>query len=69
MGWGMALANIDRIKQGVIATQMGAQLYTELGYSELAVLRLDGDEEAPEGVNCIVMDYSPNRGKGGREEL
>ena len=56
--WGMNLANIDHINQGVIAARSGEKLYAALGYSLLEELRLAGDEEAPEGLRCATMVYS-----------
>lgn len=57
--WGMELANVDNVKQGVIAAKMGAKLYADLGFSLLKNLRLDGDEEVPDEVTCVVMQYTP----------
>lgn len=68
VGWGMELAKIDHIKQGVIAAKMGEKLYAKLGYSPLEELRLDGDEEAPDGVKCVAMKYTPKHEQP-REEL
>jgi GNAT superfamily N-acetyltransferase len=55
--WGMQLADVDRVKQGVIAAKMGTELYNQLGYKLLTDLRWDGDEETPEGLTVSVMEY------------
>lgn len=57
--WGMELSKLDGVKQGVIAAKMGAELYAGLGYSVVEELRMDGDEEAPDGVTCVAMQYTP----------
>lgn len=61
VGWGMKLAESDQVRQGVIAAKMGEDLYSRLGYTHLEDLRLDGDEQAPEGLTCAVMDYDPTK--------
>jgi GNAT superfamily N-acetyltransferase len=56
--WGMQLADIDHVKQGVVAAKMGAELYNHLGYKLLTDLHWDGDEETPDGLTVSVMEYS-----------
>ncbi|RSL79627.1 hypothetical protein CEP52_017498 [Fusarium oligoseptatum] len=40
--WGIDLAEIDGVCQGVIAAEMGKSLYLSLGYEELEDLQFDG---------------------------
>ena len=61
VGWGMKLANIDQVRQGVIAAKMGEDLYTRMGYTNLEDLHLDGDEQTPEGLTIAVMNYDPTK--------
>lgn len=63
--WGMELARIDKLKQGVIATKMGQDLYSELGFKNLKEIHISGDEIVPQGVSVAVMEYDPTaRGIG-----
>jgi GNAT superfamily N-acetyltransferase len=55
--WGMQLADIDGVKQGVIAASMGKDLYLKLGYRLLHMVQVEGDEDAPDGV------YEPQSGE------
>ena len=55
----MKLANIDQVRQGVIAAKIGEDLYNLLGYTHLEDLHLDRDEQVPEGLTCAVMAYDP----------
>ena len=57
--WGMGIADIDLVKQSVIAADMGAKLYLALGYSKATDVHADGDEEAPDGITCTVATYEP----------
>jgi GNAT superfamily N-acetyltransferase len=57
--WGMELARIDKVKQGVIAAKMGRDLYSNLGWKERAEICLEGDEITPQGVSVAVMEYDP----------
>lgn len=58
--WGMKLSDIDRVKQGVSAADMGAKLYQKLGYEEVGKCSLDGDDDDPEGVSTILLQYTPS---------
>ncbi|RMJ14070.1 hypothetical protein BHE90_009418 [Fusarium euwallaceae] len=55
--WGIDLAKLDEVCQGVIAAKMGKSLYLSLGYENLEDLHLDGDEVVPQGVDVSVMQY------------
>lgn len=53
--WGIDLANLDKVCQGVIAAEMGKSLYLSLGYEELEDLHL-------EGVHVSAMQYHVKSG-------
>ncbi|CAG9950310.1 unnamed protein product [Clonostachys rosea f. rosea IK726] len=56
---GKALADIDRVDQGVIAADMGEKLYTSLGYGKLDDVRaVSGDGPPPHEVQVGVLRYS-----------
>ncbi|CAH0020749.1 unnamed protein product [Clonostachys rhizophaga] len=57
--WGKALAEIDRVVQGVIAADMGEKLYTCLGYGKLDDVRaVSQDGPPPHEVRVGVLRYS-----------
>jgi hypothetical protein len=57
--WGTELARIDKMNQGVIAADMGKNLYSKLGWKNLTEIRIEGDEIVPQGVTITVMEYDP----------
>jgi len=60
VNWGMKLARtIDKVKQGVSAVKMGADLYHKLGWQYLTEVRIEGDEIMPQGVDVAIMEYNP----------
>lgn len=61
VGWGMTLADTDQVRQGVLAPDMGAKLYLDLGYDELCIIGVKGDEDAQDGISNVVARYSPKR--------
>ena len=56
--WGMKLARIDKVKQGVSATKMGKDLYQKLGWQYLTEIHIEGDETMPQGVSSTIMEYN-----------
>jgi hypothetical protein len=60
--WGMELSRIDKVKQGVLASKMGRDLYSKLEWEEMAEICLKGDEIVPQGVSSAVMKYDPTTG-------
>ncbi|KAL2672557.1 hypothetical protein Neosp_013270 [[Neocosmospora] mangrovei] len=56
--WGIDLAKVDNVCQGVIAAEMGKSLYLSLGYEELEDLHVGGDE----GIHVSVMQYDVKSG-------
>ncbi|PQE04851.1 Acyl- N-acyltransferase protein [Rutstroemia sp. NJR-2017a BBW] len=57
--WGMELARMDQVAQGVSAAKMGEKLYAELCYRVVERIGLDGDEVTPQGVSTAMMVYDP----------
>ena len=55
--WGMALTDMDKSTQGVIAADMGTKLYTSLGFETLSVTHVEGDNRTPEGLVNTIMRY------------
>ncbi|KAF3020919.1 hypothetical protein E8E14_002369 [Neopestalotiopsis sp. 37M] len=69
--WGVKLAQMDHVDQGVIATSMGADLFRHIGFDEITELQVDGDENTPEGVKFDALKYVvPDEDKSsGQSEL
>ncbi len=59
--WGLDLATADEVKQGVIATEMGKNLYRNLGFQSLEEIRIDGDEVVPQGVIVSAMEFDSSK--------
>lgn len=59
--WGMALADLDRIGQGVVAAAMGEKLYLSLDFIKLAEVAVEdaAGSSPPRGVKVGVLRYSP----------
>lgn len=57
--WGMALADMDQVKQGVLAADMGAKLYLQFGFVKICEIHADGDKEDPDGISNFVARYTP----------
>ena len=64
VNWGMQLARVDKVKQGVTAAKMGADLYKKLGWQHLTEVHIKGDEIVPQGVDVAIMEYNPTIGEG-----
>ncbi|KAG8169503.1 hypothetical protein KVR01_000248 [Diaporthe batatas] len=62
--WGLDLARIDGVKQGVMAASSGKKLYTSMGYTNLEDVHIDGDEITPDGVTISAMVFEPGNGEG-----
>ena len=45
----------------MLAADTGAKLYLHLGYDELCVIGVKGDEDTPDGISNVVARYSPKR--------
>jgi N-acetylglutamate synthase-like GNAT family acetyltransferase len=58
--WGMKLADIDKVKQGVIAATIGSEFCASLGWKKLEDLTIEGDDITPQGLNIQIMDYEPH---------
>lgn len=55
---GLALSQLDGIDQGVLATNMGAAFFQSVGFKQLAVAHVDGDDQDPAGFDLAVLKYS-----------
>ncbi|KAF7555585.1 hypothetical protein G7Z17_g2075 [Cylindrodendrum hubeiense] len=55
--WGMAMCDLDHIDQGVVASEMGATLFTRLGYERLTELQVEGDNEDDKGLTYELLQY------------
>jgi N-acetylglutamate synthase-like GNAT family acetyltransferase len=55
--WGVKLAQMDHVDQGVIATSMGVDLFKHIGFDQIAELQVGGDEKTPEGVRFDALKY------------
>ncbi|RSL50149.1 hypothetical protein CEP54_012078 [Fusarium duplospermum] len=67
--WGIDLAKIDGVSQGVIAAKMGKALYLSLSYKNLTDLHLEGDEVVPQGVGISAMQYHVNSSSAVKQRL
>ncbi|KAK4223411.1 hypothetical protein QBC38DRAFT_459353 [Podospora fimiseda] len=56
--WGVQLADIDSVDQGVLATSMGADLFRHVGYELITDLHVEGDEKNPEGVTFAALKHT-----------
>lgn len=63
-GWGMELAKIDGVQQGVIAAEMGKAVYGAMGFKNLEDLHWDGDDIVPQGLTVSAMLFNPNESTG-----
>jgi len=58
--WGIALADLDQAKQGVIAADMGEKLYLKLNFTKLEDVTVrDEVSPPPKAVKVGVLRYSP----------
>ncbi|KAM5370583.1 hypothetical protein ACJZ2D_008409 [Fusarium nematophilum] len=55
--WGIDLAKLDKVRQGLMAAKMDKPLYSSLGFENLEDLHIDGDDIMPQGVDVSVMRY------------
>lgn len=56
--WGVDLADIDGVDQGVLATSIGADLFRNVGYRPITDLHVEGDERDPEGVTFAALKHT-----------
>ncbi len=57
--WGIQLAEIDGVEQGVLTSPMGTALLESVGFRRVADVSVPGDEEDPEGFPVAVLRYDP----------
>jgi GNAT superfamily N-acetyltransferase len=55
---GTALAEVDQVDQGVLATTMGAALFSHIRSQDLTNVHCEGEEEAFEGLSIAVLTYT-----------
>ncbi|KAF2189586.1 hypothetical protein K469DRAFT_561746 [Zopfia rhizophila CBS 207.26] len=58
--WGLELADLDRVKQGVIAAEMGEKLYLSMNYKKLYDIEVMDDENSGNKVKVGVLQYTPS---------
>jgi GNAT superfamily N-acetyltransferase len=54
--WGLCMAELDGVNQGVIPSHMGEPVYRGLGYEFVGEIDVPGDDET-EGFSLRVMSY------------
>jgi N-acetylglutamate synthase-like GNAT family acetyltransferase len=55
---GTALADVDQVDQGVLATTMGAALFSHIRSQDLTNVHVERKEEALEGLSIVVLRYT-----------
>ncbi|MCJ1403375.1 hypothetical protein MMC11_006598 [Xylographa trunciseda] len=58
--WGLELARMDGVKQGVIGPEKGMKLYKSLGFELLDELQWPGDDTTPGGLKLGVLRFDPS---------
>lgn len=58
--WSRALAHMDGISMGVLASDISLKFYQKQQYQLLDTLRLKGDEASPAGMTTYIMVYAPS---------
>jgi len=59
--WGIALADTDGVKQGVIAAEMGQKLYLALDFKKLGTIQAQDEKQPPNGVEVGLLRYDPGQ--------
>lgn len=60
--WGIALADIDGVKQGVVAAEMGEKLYFSLDFKKLGTVQAQDEEQPPNKIEVGLLRYDPGQG-------
>ena len=55
--WGVSLAALDGVDQGVIGSSMGARLFERVGFHRNTDIHIDGDERDREGFDLAVLRF------------
>lgn len=55
--WGVDLAALDAVDQGVLASGMGTRLFEHVGFKRIIDLHVPGDKKNPEGFDLTVLRY------------
>ncbi|RFU31763.1 hypothetical protein B7463_g4607, partial [Scytalidium lignicola] len=53
--WGISLTKLDNVNHGVIASKMGEVLFSSLGFEYIKHFHVEGDEDAPKGIDLAVF--------------
>lgn len=61
--WGIELAIKDRLKFGLVASEVANPLYKSLGFEFLEKFDLQGDETSKNGVHYEVLNWSHKEDK------
>ncbi|KAI9726375.1 MAG: hypothetical protein M1828_001649 [Chrysothrix sp. TS-e1954] len=62
VGWGLELARMDGVNQGVLSSRMGKRLYLRMGYVQVDSVVARDDEEPPNETECAVLVHEGGRG-------
>jgi N-acetylglutamate synthase-like GNAT family acetyltransferase len=57
VNWGLALAETDKIKTGVVANTVGVGLYLALGFMRIEMVKLEDEEEPPNALEGVILRY------------
>lgn len=55
--WGLELAELDSVNNGVFGSIMGKNLYLSLNYKEVGVIKLQDEKNPLEMVELAVLRY------------
>jgi hypothetical protein len=66
--WGMTLADLDQVDQGVVAAKMGELLYLRLNYSKLAEVHVRDDKD-PAEITVGILKYHSLSARDKKAEL
>jgi hypothetical protein len=55
--WGLELAELDGVNNGVFGSIMGKKLYLSLNYKEVGVIKLQDEKNPLEMVELAVLRY------------
>lgn len=59
VNWGKELTSLDRVKQGVIAADMGEKLYLSKGYQKLDVITATDEDDNEQQIEVGVLEFAP----------
>ena len=59
--WGLELAELDGVNQGIFGSTMGKKLYLSLDYKEVGAIKLQDEENPLEMVELAVLRYESKK--------